>query len=272
MQKLLFDISSIPWVGVQRRPPPPSKKLSPVSFPSVPLAWQQPEQQAKVCRFFSPSQAAFSWQQPRAILKAAKFTEEHSEIASSELGVYFQAALLQQGRAEGQSSAVLSLCMIWATGAKTGGSRQGFGQEAALGECGLIPLLNPSLHDHRLEGILKEAKKEDTSLLYPHGFGFSKEFEYPNRFFYSAQATHSQHSPFLVPSFHLPDPLLTITEPHLAFLKAKPQKKTPIQFKHSTCSSTHLPSERFGRARTVLCSRNLRVKSVNCSRFGVWFC
>lgn len=57
-------------------------------------------------------------------------------------------------------AAALSWRVNWATGAKTGGSRQGSGQEAALGECALIPLLSPSLNDHRLEGTLKEAKKK----------------------------------------------------------------------------------------------------------------
>lgn len=58
--------------------------------------------------------------------------------------------------------------------------------------------------------------------------------------FYSAQATHSQQSPFLMPSFHLPDLFLPIAEPHLAFLKAKPQRN-PIQFKHSTYSALIFP-------------------------------
>lgn len=122
--------------------PPKSCYLFP--SPPCPLAWQEPEQQAKVCRifkiFFPPSQAAFSWQKPRAILRAAKFTEEHSETASSELGVYFQAASLQQGRAEGQSSGCSSF-LVCELGYRSQNRREQTGLQA--GSCFRGMWINP---------------------------------------------------------------------------------------------------------------------------------
>lgn len=60
----------------------------------------------------------------------------------------------------------LALCvgMNWAAGAE---SRQGFGQEAALGECELSPLLNPCSNGHRPEGILTEVKGRHFAALSP---------------------------------------------------------------------------------------------------------
>lgn len=104
MQKQIFGMSSIPWVRVQRRSPSLHEVVT--CFLPLPAPWPGRSQSSKPgsVGFSPPSRAALPWQQPRAILRAAKFTEEHSETASSELGVYFQAALLQQGQAEGQSS------------------------------------------------------------------------------------------------------------------------------------------------------------------------
>lgn len=108
-----------------------------------------------------------------------------------------------------------------ATGAETRWSRQGSRQEAALGECELIPLLNPCLNGARLEGILKEAKRQALHCLIPTALDFQRNlgiWEY----FYSMEAMRSPRSAFLMLSFQLPDPFLPIAEPHLSFLKPKP--------------------------------------------------
>lgn len=110
MQEQLFDMSSYSLPQGAEETLPPSKKLLPVSFSSLPpgLAGARA---ARSVEFFFLSQAAFSWQPPCAILRAAKFTEEQNEITSWWLGVHFQAALLQQGRAEGQSSGCSSFLL-----------------------------------------------------------------------------------------------------------------------------------------------------------------
>lgn len=88
-------------------------------------------------------------------------------------------------------AAALSLCVNWATGAKTGGSRQGFRQEAALGECGLIPLLSLSLNHHRLEGILKEAKKKTLHCFIPMASDFQRNLSIQKDFLLSTSHAFS---------------------------------------------------------------------------------
>lgn len=204
--------------------PPKSYSLFP--SPPCPLAWQEPEQQAKVCRFFfPPSQAAFSW--PSSPVPCSGQQNSQRSTVTQHPGNWewiSRQPSCSKGRLKDRAQFLP--CLSWAVGAKTGGSRQAFRQEAALGECGLIPLLSPSLNDHRLEGILKKKLKgRHFTALSPWLWIFKGIWVSRKRFFYSAQAMHSQQSPFLVPSFHLPDPFLPIPEPHLAFLKAKPQKK-----------------------------------------------
>jgi len=80
--------------------------------------------------------------------------------------------------------------MNWATGGETGWSRQGFRHEAALGECELILLLNPCLNDHRLQGILKEAKRKALCCLIPTALDFQRNLSI-QKDFYSAEALHS---------------------------------------------------------------------------------
>lgn len=101
MQKQLFDSSPPPWVGVQSRPTSLQKVIT--CFLPLPTPW--PGSKSR-----SVSLSPWLQEQTHAILRAAKFTEERSEITSLELQAYFQAALLQKGQAKGRSSGCSSLC------------------------------------------------------------------------------------------------------------------------------------------------------------------
>lgn len=127
----------------------------------------------------------------------------------------------------GAQATALRVPMNRAAGAETGWSRQGFRQEAALGECELIPLLNPYLNGHRLEGTLKEAKRQALCCLIPMALDFQRNLRM-RKDFYCTEAMRFQQSPFLMPSFHLPDPFLPIAESHV-FPEAKASiKKKPV--------------------------------------------
>lgn len=79
----------------------------------------------------------------------------------------------------GAQAPALSVGISWAAGAE---SRQGSGQEAALGQCELIPLLNPCLNGHRLE-ILKEAKRQALCCLIPMALDFQRNLSMQKDFF-----------------------------------------------------------------------------------------
>lgn len=243
MQKQLFQQLPYSLGRGAKQTPLPSKSCYLFSSPHCTLTWQQVE----VCKAFPPL-----WEQTDPILRAAKFME-CSEITSLELRANFQAALPQKGRAKGRSSGLEQedtgssslcrtfMCMNWATGAETGWSRQGFRQEAALGEHELISLLNPSLNGHRLEGILKEAKRQALHCLIPMALDFQRNLSM-QKDFYSTEAMCSQRSPFLMPFFHLPNPFLPIAEPRVF-----PETKASVK-KDSSSIQPVFSSLRFGHA------------------------
>lgn len=125
MQKQIFDMSSIPWVRVQRRPPSLHEVVT--CFLPLPAPWPGRSQSSKpgAVGFFPLPEQLSPGSSP--VPSSGQQNSQRSTVKQHPRNwecISRQPCCSKGGLKDRAQATVLSLSVNWATGAKTGGSRQ----------------------------------------------------------------------------------------------------------------------------------------------------